>query len=184
MRDKKIESKNIISGYEWNDEIPYLNFPKKWAVQIVKPMLYTIVQFYIKQNKGFVGVYLEYSEDSKPHWKISPDKKSDRLKFNINETKDLFKAIQESLDEQNGKEFKYKTKDKIVEAYDFSKTKVDKNDNFLWNVRYGVENEKSDYFLDNIQIKKDDIILIDKSGKKEICSKKEFLEKYEKVENE
>ena len=93
---------------EWCKSIPSFNFPKNWNVQIIPPFLCAMVRFVITlpENPNIrVSVYLDVNESlgffgGKPYWEIYPDACDDNMRFDLNDTAAMMKAIASSLRKQ------------------------------------------------------------------------------------
>lgn len=96
---------------KWRDimnRIPFIQFPNNWQVQITPPCGGAVVRFRVKRfnikpdEPEDISIYLDWFGRlgcvQEPYWEIFPDKDGNNLRFLLNETDEMLKAIQESLD--------------------------------------------------------------------------------------
>ena len=90
---------------KWMKEIPFLNFPADWQVQITPPFAGAVVRFRIKSKEAEISVYLDCYDRlgcvGKPYWEICPHD-GDTYRCYLNETEDLIKNIQYAIDNYGG----------------------------------------------------------------------------------
>jgi hypothetical protein len=100
----------IESGEKWLHwayKIPYLAFSPDWQVAIIPPFTGAIIRFRVRTKKmsddGFVSVYLDCLDRlgcmGKPYYEVYPVE-NDVFRCGIDETDELMKAIQKSIDSQ------------------------------------------------------------------------------------
>jgi len=95
---------------KWSVQIPYIQFPQDWLIQIAPPLLGAVIRFRVKKagfKKGDeVSVYLDcynklgiYSlkEDAIPYWEIYPAKDGDTERFKMDDIDGLLKGISDAL---------------------------------------------------------------------------------------
>ncbi len=104
VRNKMLMSAEIGEEFEWQKwakEIPFIQFPRDWEIQIIPPVTGAVIRFIAKKCGKTVSVYLDCYEVlgyfGAPHWEIYPDKDGDNLRFAMKETKQLIRAIGLSL---------------------------------------------------------------------------------------
>lgn len=86
----------------WAGKIPYISFPDDWEVRIIPPFSGAIVRFLarLKGKEKSISVYLDCYQKlgcmDAPYWeayKIGDD----TIRFYLDETNELIKAIDEEL---------------------------------------------------------------------------------------
>lgn len=86
-------------------EIPSINFPKSWEIEIIPPRQ-ALIRFLVTHknqvNKtNYVSVYLDSNNTlgsfGEPYWEIFPYKDVDTRRFLLHETKEMIKAIKKTL---------------------------------------------------------------------------------------
>lgn len=86
----------------WVKEIPYLSFPADWQVKIIPGFAGAVIRFCVSKGDKSVSVYLDcygiLGSVSKPYWEIYPYR-DDVGRFYMEETEELLKAIEESLND-------------------------------------------------------------------------------------
>ena len=88
---------------KWRKEIPFMQFPSDWKIKIIPPFGGAVIRFAVEKTKDeWISVYLDcYGElgcMNQPYWEVYPAKDGDVERFYLNETDELLKAIQESLE--------------------------------------------------------------------------------------
>lgn len=103
MNRERLEIENKEEWREWYYKIPNLKFKSEWEVRIIPPFGGALVRFMIFQGDNWVSVYLDVNDSlgcvGEPYWEVYPYEE-DVQRVLINNTDELMKAIQESLDEQ------------------------------------------------------------------------------------
>jgi hypothetical protein len=108
---KYLEESITLSKYEsmmdmrkWTKEIPNLQFPSEWQIRIIPPFAGAVVRFMVFKERAYVSVYLDcYGKlgcYDGPYWEIYPDAEYTNVRFDMNDTAGLLKAIGESLNKQ------------------------------------------------------------------------------------
>lgn len=99
------EYDRIMETRKWVDAIPYINFPNNWNIKIIPPFAGASIRFIVRQDKGNVSIYLDCYDRlgyfGSPYWEIYPNEEDDNQRFDILDTENLLKYIQQSLDKQN-----------------------------------------------------------------------------------
>jgi hypothetical protein len=94
----------IMEHSKWIKEIPYIEFPSDWKVQICPPSFGAVVRFRIKKDKADVSVYLDCYDKlgccGKPYWEVYPSE-DDVYRCAMEDIENLLNAIQKSIVEQN-----------------------------------------------------------------------------------
>jgi hypothetical protein len=44
---------------KWREQIPFINFPSDWTIQICPPFSGAVVRFRVKKDKAHVSIYLD-----------------------------------------------------------------------------------------------------------------------------
>jgi hypothetical protein len=101
----------IEEAYEWRKwckEIPFINFPPNFLIQVVPPFGGAVIRFRVNHKKypdKQISVYLDCYDMlggmEGPYWEIYPAAGGDVNRCSMNETEELIKAIQESFDANN-----------------------------------------------------------------------------------
>ncbi|MFA7073545.1 MAG: hypothetical protein WC138_13700 [Methanoculleus sp.] len=84
---------------KWCKEIPYINFPQSWEIQMIPPFLGAVVRFRVRDNHGReVSVYLDCYEvlgrfGGEPYWEMYPAYDGDIARFAMQDTEALIKEI-------------------------------------------------------------------------------------------
>lgn len=105
---KGIEDSTLNFRYEqrmehskWIKEIPYIQFPSDWSVQITPPFAQAVVRFRVKSKGADISVYLDCYDHlgcvGQPYWEIYPHD-GDVYRCLLNETEDLINQIQYAID--------------------------------------------------------------------------------------
>ena len=113
MKDTKDRLQNSMLVYEysevmqhdkWRDEIPYINFPPEWSIQISPPFSGAVVRFRVKCGNADVSVYLDCYDRlgfvGEPYWEIYPHQ-GDCFRCLMSETNKLLQAIRESIEQED-----------------------------------------------------------------------------------
>lgn len=97
---------------KWQNEIPSIQFPPTWKIQIIPPFSGAVVRFVVRpetissfkdaiENDIYVSVYLDCYNNlgffGEPYWEIYPDKNDENSRFKMADIKNLLKAIDQSL---------------------------------------------------------------------------------------
>jgi hypothetical protein len=93
---------------KWQKEIPYIQFPADWQVQISPPFAGAVVRFRVKKDKAEVSIYLDCYDRlgcyGSPYWEVYPYK-GDVGRCGIDEIDTLLSLISTSLEElEKGRE--------------------------------------------------------------------------------
>jgi hypothetical protein len=102
-----IKKINIRSEYgilmeheKWIKEIPYLDFPKEWKIQISPPFAGAVVRFRVKYKEADISVYLDCYDNlgcfGAPYWEVYPYD-NDVYRCEMKNTEELIRVIQESI---------------------------------------------------------------------------------------
>ena len=93
----------IMEHSKWLKEIPYINFPAEWQIQISPPFGGAVVRFKVKTDKANVSVYLDCYDTlgcyGEPYWEVYPHK-GDIFRCDMADTENLLNAIKHSILEQ------------------------------------------------------------------------------------
>ena len=94
----------IMEHSKWKKEIPYIQFPTDWKVQISPPFAGAVVRFRVKKDNAEVSIYLDCYDRlgcyGEPYWEVYPHQ-GDVYRCDMVDTESLLKAILESILEQN-----------------------------------------------------------------------------------
>lgn len=94
----------IMEHSKWKKEIPYIQFPADWQVQISPPFAGAVVRFRVKKDNAEVSIYLDCYNRlgyySKPYWEVYPHE-GDVYRCDMLDTNSLLKAIARSIEQQN-----------------------------------------------------------------------------------
>lgn len=94
----------IMEHSKWRKEIPYIQFPADWQVQICPPFAGAVVRFRIKKDKADVSIYLDCYDNlgcyEAPYWEVYPHEE-DVYRCDMLDTESLLKAITRSIEQQN-----------------------------------------------------------------------------------
>ncbi len=88
---------------KWITEIPFIQFPADYQVQVIPPFQGAIVRFRVKKEGSdkSISVYLDCYEAlgcyDGPYWEMYPYE-DDTARFNMEDTKGLLKSIAEEFD--------------------------------------------------------------------------------------
>ena len=91
---------------KWRKEIPFIEFPAGWKVQISPPSGGAVVRFRVKKDKAEMSVYLDCYDSigryGSPYWEIYPyNDEASTYRCGIKETEKLLGVIEESIQRQN-----------------------------------------------------------------------------------
>jgi len=99
---KIYEVKKIQEYRKWCQEIPFIQFPLDWQIQIIPPAGGAIVRFKIKRNlsPNEVSVYLDCYDRlrlfGQPYWEICPYQ-GETYRCEMNNDEELLNAIEVAL---------------------------------------------------------------------------------------
>ena len=104
----KVIDRLLTSKYEeqmehdkWIKDIPYINFPNEWKVQITPPFCGAVVRFRVKCGDADISVYLDCYDTigcyGEPYWEIYPCD-DDVYRCGIQNINELLEKIQYSID--------------------------------------------------------------------------------------
>ena len=95
---------NEMESLKWGKEIPVLDFPADWKIQISPPFNGAIVRFRVFSGNAEISVYLDcynmLAAMDYPYWEIYPHN-GDVYRCGLNETDELIKQIQHAIDNYN-----------------------------------------------------------------------------------
>ena len=98
------EYEEMMEHRKWMKEIPYIQFPSDWNVQITPPFAGAVVRFRVQKNNAEVSVYLDCYDRlgcyGSPYWEVYPHEE-DVFRCDISDTESLLNAITHSLSEQS-----------------------------------------------------------------------------------
>lgn len=130
LSEKMDLSSKMYKEFEWDkwlNEVPYIQFPKHFKVQITPPFTGAVVRFcvkHIEDENTHVSVYLDcyntlgcYGE---PYWEIYPYSDGDTYRCGMNEIEDLIYRIDESLSKQISDNIKQKNINKPSKFYHYN----------------------------------------------------------------
>lgn len=94
-----------LDEQKWLKEIPFINFPNHFQVQMI-PSNGALIRFRVRQSttpeKHAVSIYLDAYEAlgifGEPYWEIYPVENEECARCPMNDTNNLLKEIQNSLD--------------------------------------------------------------------------------------
>jgi hypothetical protein len=106
-----MENRKLVYEYEkqmehskWISQIPYINFPSDWKIQITPPFAGAVVRFRVQKDEMEVSIYLDCYDllgcYGSPYWEVYPHE-GDVFRCDISDTESLLKAITQSLSEGN-----------------------------------------------------------------------------------
>src|ERR1700679_2028173 len=89
---------------KWMHEIPFINFPSHWLVQVIPPFAAAVVRFQVRR-KDMVGevisVYLDCYDMlgamGKPYWEIYPSAGEDTERYPMEDIKGFLDGIERAL---------------------------------------------------------------------------------------
>lgn len=89
---------------KWAKEIPYIQFPADWKVQITPPFAGAVVRFRVQKDDMEVSIYLDCYDRlgfyGSPYWEVYPHE-GDVFRCDMSDTESLLNAITHSLSEQS-----------------------------------------------------------------------------------
>lgn len=89
---------------KWAKEIPYIQFPADWKVQITPPFAGAVVRFRVQKDDMEVSIYLDCYDRlgcyGSPYWEVYPHE-GDVFRCDMSDTEILLNAITQSLSEQS-----------------------------------------------------------------------------------
>jgi hypothetical protein len=89
---------------KWIKEIPYIQFPADWKVQITPPFAGAVVRFRVQKDDMEVSVYLDCYDMlgcyGSPYWEVYPYE-GDVFRCDMSDTESLLNAISHSLSERS-----------------------------------------------------------------------------------
>lgn len=105
-----MENYTLIYEYEkqmehkkWIKEIPYIQFPADWKVQIIPPFSGAVVRFRVQKDDIEVSIYLDcynwLGYYGSPYWEVYPYK-GDVFRCDMADTESLLNSITQSLSER------------------------------------------------------------------------------------
>ena len=101
-----LEYSQIMEHSKWLKEIPYIQFPDDWQVQISPPFAGAVVRFRVIKDKAEVSIYLDCYDKlgcyGEPYWEVYPHE-GDVYRCDMDDTKSLLNAIKHSILEQNSR---------------------------------------------------------------------------------
>lgn len=90
---------------KWIKEIPYINFPSNWQVQVSPPFAGAVVRFRVKCGNAEISIYLDCYDKlgifGEPYWEIYPHE-HDVYRCAMADVDDLLKNIQHAIDTYDG----------------------------------------------------------------------------------
>ena len=94
------EYEEMMEHRKWMKEIPYIQFPSDWKVQITPPFAGAVVRFRVQKNDAEVSVYLDCYDRlgyyGSPYWEVYPHE-GDVFRCDMSDTESLLNAITHSL---------------------------------------------------------------------------------------
>lgn len=104
MTDSYINRAQVENDENWSEiipQIPALQFPASWSVQIVPPFAGAMARFVVTKGDARVSVYADFYERlgcfGQPHWEIYPAASGGNERFAIGEADTLIAEIGKSL---------------------------------------------------------------------------------------
>ena len=95
---------SLMEHSKWIKEIPYIQFPSNWQVQISPPSTGAVVRFRVKKDLAEVSIYLDCYDRlgiyGTPYWEVYPYN-DDVFRCDMHSTNELIEAIAQSIEEQN-----------------------------------------------------------------------------------
>lgn len=87
---------------KWRQEIPYIQFPTDWKVQVTPPFGGAVVRFRVRKNNAEVSIYLDCYNNlgccDEPYWEVFPYDR-DCFRCSMLDIESLLNAITESISE-------------------------------------------------------------------------------------
>lgn len=101
---RKIQARALVEEQHewrrWTVEIPHIQFPSDWAVQIIPPFGGAVARFCVHKNGKRVSIYLDCYDElgvvGQPYWEIYPYD-GDTYRCLMNDTNELIEAIGHAL---------------------------------------------------------------------------------------
>jgi hypothetical protein len=97
------EYEKQMEHHKWKEEIPYIQFPTDWKVQIVPAFGGAVVRFKVQKDDMVVSVYLDCYDKlgyyGSPYWEVFPHGE-DVFRCGMLETESLLNAITNSFSER------------------------------------------------------------------------------------
>ena len=96
----KIEEKE--DWHKWRKQMPFIQFPSDWEIQIIPPFAGAMVRFCVRKKgkQTTISIYMDSLDRlgfmNSPYWEVYPID-SDCMRFKINDTKAMLKAIEKEL---------------------------------------------------------------------------------------
>lgn len=84
---------------KWCKEIPYINFPQSWSIQVIPPFMGAVVRYRVRDARGHeVSVFLDCYDrlgcgNGKPYWEVYPASDGDIARFPMQDTEALIGEI-------------------------------------------------------------------------------------------
>jgi hypothetical protein len=98
------EYEEMMEHRKWMKEIPYIQFPADWKVQITPPFAGAVVRFRVQKNDAEVSIYLDCYDRlgcyGSPYWEVYPHE-GDVFRCDMSDTESLLNAITHSLSERS-----------------------------------------------------------------------------------
>lgn len=89
---------------KWMKEIPYIQFPTDWKVQITPPFAGAVVRFRVQKDDMEVSIYLDCYDRlgwyGSPYWEVYPYE-GDVFRCDMLDTESLLNAITHSLSKRS-----------------------------------------------------------------------------------
>jgi hypothetical protein len=86
---------------KWMKEIPYIQFPADWKVQITPPFAGAVVRFRVQKDDMEVSIYLDCYDRlgsyGSPYWEVFYPHEGDVFRCDMSDTESLLNAITHSL---------------------------------------------------------------------------------------
>lgn len=103
---KSGELARLLEWEKWQNEIPYIEFPKEYLIRAIPPFHGSIIRYNIKHkeyNELWVSIYLDCYDIlglfGKPYWEVYPYD-GDVFRCDMNDTEALLQAVKQSFEEQ------------------------------------------------------------------------------------
>ena len=86
----------------WCSEIPHIQFPAAWEVQVIPPYYGAVVRFRVRNKRGKeISVYLDCYDAlgcyGSPYWEIFPAADNDIARYPMGDTAGLLKGLKASM---------------------------------------------------------------------------------------
>lgn len=111
INSNRIQVETEEEWNKWSDEIPSINFPSEFSVQIIPPSTGAIVRFVVTCDTARVSVYLDCYDNlatfGEPYWEMYPYMDGDVARFRMADVDELMVNVKESVNNQlmRGSEF-------------------------------------------------------------------------------